>query len=59
MISLLLSIGYTPLEIFIYLTSNDVFKDVKKMDIISLIKGSGCLKFDPLLDHLEVLVLKK
>ena len=59
MISLLLSVGYSPLEIFIYLSSNDVFKNVKKFDIISLIKGSGCLKFDPLLDHLEVLLLKK
>lgn len=59
MISYLLSIGYTPVELYVFLCSNDVFRNLKDFDFMSLIKGTGCIKFTAIEQLLEILTLKK
>ena len=59
MISYLLAIGYTPVEIFIFLCQNKLFKNVKQFDFLSLVKGTGYVNFKDIHNILEVLTMKK
>ena len=55
MCNYLLAIGYSPIEILIYLESNNVFENIQQLDFIQFIKGNGCIQFNKIIKHLEIL----
>ena len=55
----LLSIGYTPIEILIYLEKNKVFSSISTFNIITLFKGEGCVEFTQIIRFLEDMTIKK
>jgi predicted acylesterase/phospholipase RssA len=58
-IAYLLAIGYTPVEIMVYLCTHDVFKDSQYLDIVSMMNGSGALNFTKIQEHLEQMTIEK
>lgn len=59
MVGLFLAIGCTPVEIIVYLCSNNVTESLLPFDIISLISGNGALQYEKLEYHLKNILLKK
>ena len=60
MISLLLSIGYEPLELLTYICSEKLFNKIEKLNISKLILiGNGMTSFTSIKNILEELILKK
>jgi NTE family protein len=57
-ISYLLSIGYTPLEIIVYLCTENVGEEFG-FDIVSFMNGEGATKFKEVEKHLEILTILK
>lgn len=55
----LLCIGYTPLEIIVYLCTNNIFGDVEYLDIVSMMNGGGAISFSKFQEHLEKLTIDK
>lgn len=55
-ISLLLAIGYTPIEITVYICTHNVLGTLLPFDFFSLMKGLGALKFERLETHLRDMV---
>jgi predicted acylesterase/phospholipase RssA len=59
-ISYLLAIGYTPMEIIVFICSNGVFEKMQKTyDIISLINGSGVASYDAIDSVLRRMTIEK
>lgn len=59
MCNYLLAIGYSPIEILVYLESNNVFQNIQQLDFIQFIKGNGCIQFNKIIKHLEILSKNK
>jgi len=55
----LLSIEYTPLEIFVFLNTHDLSKNFESMNFIGLLLTMGLYSYQPINDHLKELTLKK
>lgn len=45
MIGLLLAVGYTPIEVIAYIYSNKIIESLIPVNIISLVKGHGAVKY--------------
>lgn len=55
-ISLLLAIGYTPIEMTVYICTHNVLGSLLPFDFLSLMKGLGALKFEKLEKHLRDMI---
>lgn len=53
MISFLLAIGYTPIEIMVYICTHQVSESLLPLDLIALLTGKGAIQFDRLDVHLR------
>lgn len=59
MIAYLLTIGYTPMELLIYLCTHDIFDHIQSLDIVSMLNGRGAISFAGFQEHLEKLTIEK
>ncbi len=59
MIGYLLCIGYTPIEIIVYLCTNKLMERLQSFNIVSLIQGRGASSFNQLAEHLEKMTITK
>jgi len=55
----LLIIGYTPIEIVVYLCTNNVLEQLQNMNIMDMIQGKGATSFQPIHEHLEKMSIAK
>lgn len=55
----LLCIGYTPIEIIMYICGHGVFSRHPHIDIVSMMNGTGALDFSILSTHLERMTIEK
>lgn len=58
-ISYLLSIGYTPIEIIVYICSNQLLEKLQHFNIVAMINGVGALSFTPIYEQLEKMTIDK
>ena len=59
MICYLVAIGYTPIEILVYICTHDVFEDLKKINVANMMEGFGASSFHPIHDTLEKMTIEK
>jgi predicted acylesterase/phospholipase RssA len=55
----LLIIGYTPIEIVVYLCTNQILEKMSTINIMNMIKGSGGSSFNHVHEHLEKMTIAK
>lgn len=58
-IAYLLIIGYKPIDIIIYLVSNNVFKKIDKFNLENMFQGKGAYSSTYIFDHLKQMTLNK
>jgi len=58
-ISYLLAIGYTPIEIIVYICSNQLLEKLQHFNIVAMINGVGALSFTPIYEQLEKMTIDK
>jgi predicted acylesterase/phospholipase RssA len=54
----LISIGFTPIEIMVYLCKNQILEDIF-LNMVSFASGDGALKFDLILNVIERMTIEK
>lgn len=59
MLNFLLIIGYTPMEIMIYLCTNQLIEKLQHFNIVAMINGSGALSFSSIYEHVEKMTIDK
>jgi predicted acylesterase/phospholipase RssA len=59
MLSYLLCIGYTPLEIMVYICTNQLLDRMQNFNIVAMIQGRGAISYHYLQEHLEKLTISK
>lgn len=59
MICYLLCIGYTPIEIIVYLCTHQLMERLQTFNIVALIQGRGASSFNQLAEHLEKMTIAK
>lgn len=55
----LLIIGYTPIEIMVYISTHQIFEKMQNFDILSLVKGHGAFSFSFIQEELEKMTIEK
>lgn len=55
----LLIIGYTPIEIVVYICTNQVLERMQHLNIVGMIQGKGASSFTYLHEHLEKMTIEK
>ena len=55
----LLIIGYTPIEIVVYLCTNQILERMQNLNIVAMIQGNGASSFNHLQEHLERMSIEK
>ena len=55
----LLSIGYTPIEIMIYICTHHLVEKIQQFNLIDMINGNGAISYNPINDILEKMTLEK
>ena len=55
----LLIIGYTPIEIVVYLCTNQILERMQNLNIVAMIQGNGASSFNHLQEHLERMTIEK
>ena len=58
-IGYLLAIGYTPIEIMVYVFKNQIFDKIKYFNIVAAINGNGATSFSHIHEHLEKMTIEK
>ena len=58
-ICFLLIIGYTPIEIIIYICKHQLLEKMQHFNIISMTQGSGAISFNTIYEHLEKMCIDK
>jgi NTE family protein len=58
-ISYLLIIGYSPIEIIVYICSNQSFEKLNEFNILSLLRGNGACSFNIINEVLEKMTIDK
>jgi NTE family protein len=58
-IAFLLSIGYTPLELIIYMCTHGVVSKLANFDVLKMVSGNGATSFAPIQEELEKLTIEK
>lgn len=59
MISFLLIIGYTPVEIFVYICTHQILDRMQQFNIVAMIQGSGATSFNYIHELLEKMTIDK
>lgn len=59
MISYLLCIGYTPIEIIVYLCTHQLMERLQSFNLVSMLQGRGASSFNQLSEHLEKMTIAK
>ena len=55
----LLAIGYTPIEIMVYLCTKQVLEKMKNFNIVAMMNGSGATSFSYIHEQLEKMTIEK
>lgn len=55
----LLAIGYTPLEIMVYLCTKQVLEKMKHFNIVAMMNGNGCTSYVHIQEQLEKMTIEK
>ena len=55
----LLAIGYTPIEIAVYICINQLFEKIQHFNIVAMINGVGAISFNNIYEHLEKMTIEK
>lgn len=55
----LLVIGYTPIEMIVYLCTNQLMEKMQSFNIVAMIQGRGASSFNYLTEHLEKMTIAK
>jgi len=55
----LLSIGYTPIEIIVYICTNQIMEKIQHFNIVAMINGTGAISFNNIYEHLEKMTIEK
>ena len=58
-IGYLLSIGYTPIEIMIYLCTKQILEKIKNFNVVAMMNGSGATSYVYLHEQLERMTIEK
>jgi len=58
-ISYLLAINYTPIEIVTYICTNQLLEKMKKFNLINMLKGRGAISFEIINKQLEKMTIEK
>jgi predicted acylesterase/phospholipase RssA len=58
-ISYMLCIGYTPVELLVYLCTNQIFEALQDYNLVNLAQGKGACSFNSLQEKLEKLSIEK
>ena len=58
-ISFLLIIGYTPIEIVVFICKHQIMEKMNSYDFISMVKGKGTMSFDIIRHHIEKMINDK
>lgn len=59
MICYLLAIGYTPIEIMVYICTNQLMEKMKHFDMVAMIQGRGASSFTMIHEQLEKMTISK
>jgi len=59
MICYLLAIGYTPIEIMVYICSNQIMEKMYDFNIVAMIQGRGAISFSNIQEELEKMSISK
>ena len=59
MINYLLCIGYTPIEIIVYLCTHQLLERLQTFNVVAMIQGRGASSFNQLGEHLEKMTIAK
>ena len=59
MICYLLAIGYTPIEIMVYICSNQIMEKMHNFNILAMIQGRGAISFSNIQEQLEKMSISK
>jgi len=59
MICYLLAIGYTPIEIIVYICTKQVIEKFKYFNIVGMTRGEGAISFSFIHEHLERITIEK
>jgi NTE family protein len=55
----LLAIGYTPVEIMVYICTNQLFEKIAHFNIVAMINGHGASSFSSIYEQLEKMTIEK
>ena len=55
----LLAIGYTPIEIMVYICTNQILEKISNLNLVGLLQGNGACSFTPVHEHLEKMTIQK
>ena len=55
----LLAIGYTPIEIIVYISTNQIMEKMQNLNIVSMINGTGATSFANIQEQLEKMTISK
>jgi NTE family protein len=58
-ISYLLAIGYSPIEIVVYICKHQLLEKMQHFNIVAMINGSGAISFSNIYEHLEKMTIEK
>ena len=59
MICYLLIIGFTPVEIIVYICTNQLMEKMQHFNIVAMMQGRGATSYHQLQDHLEKMTINK
>jgi NTE family protein len=59
LICFFLIIGYTPIEIIVYLCTNEILEKLHHFDIVSMLNGTGALSYSGIYEQLEKMTINK
>jgi predicted acylesterase/phospholipase RssA len=59
MIGYLLCIGYTPIEIVVYLCTHQLMERLQSFNIVAMLQGRGASSFNQLAEHFEKMTIAK
>lgn len=58
-IGYLLAIGYTPIEIIVYICTHQVLERMRPFNLVAMLNGSGATSFNIIQEHLEIMTIEK
>jgi len=59
MICYLLAIGYTPIEIIVYICTHQIMEKIQHFNVVGMINGSGASSFASIQEQLEKMTISK